>query len=106
MTAPVYIAPLDGVSAGMALVLDGDEGHHAATVRRTRVGERIDVVDDAFRIAPRAGDLQCTQCESRAAVITHGQVGLVFVRIDTRLGVALMSTSLLAILISLQAAMT
>ena len=45
MTAPVYIAPLDGVSAGMALVLDGDEGHHAATVRRTRVGERIDVVD-------------------------------------------------------------
>ena len=30
MTAPVYIAPLAGVSAGMALVLDGDEGHHAA----------------------------------------------------------------------------
>lgn len=47
MTAPVYIAPLDGVSAGMALVLDGDEGHHAATVRRTRVGERIDIVDGA-----------------------------------------------------------
>ena len=45
MTAPVYIAPLGGVSAGMALILDGDEGHHAATVRRTRVGERIDIVD-------------------------------------------------------------
>ncbi|MFT3942402.1 MAG: 16S rRNA (uracil(1498)-N(3))-methyltransferase [Ancrocorticia sp.] len=47
MTAPVYIAPLEGVSAGLALVLSGDEGHHAATVRRTRVGERIDVVDGA-----------------------------------------------------------
>lgn len=45
MTAPVYVAPLEGISDGATVVLDGDEGHHAATVRRTRTGERIDLVD-------------------------------------------------------------
>lgn len=48
-TAPLYL--LDGagapqfawLTAGDPLVLDGDEGRHAATVRRTRVGQRLDV---------------------------------------------------------------
>ncbi|MDP9182396.1 MAG: 16S rRNA (uracil(1498)-N(3))-methyltransferase, partial [Actinomycetota bacterium] len=42
MSNPVYFcASLDGEQ----VVLDGPEGRHAATVRRTRVGEVIDLVD-------------------------------------------------------------
>ncbi|HYJ75455.1 MAG TPA: 16S rRNA (uracil(1498)-N(3))-methyltransferase [Kineosporiaceae bacterium] len=44
MTAPLYLlepAALAGVAVGSLLVLDGDEGHHAATVRRTRPGETL-----------------------------------------------------------------
>lgn len=42
MTNPVFLA--DDVS-GAHLVLTGPEGHHAATVRRLRTGEVVDVVD-------------------------------------------------------------
>ena len=46
MTAPVYLVPtLMEVTAGGTVLVDGDEGRHAATVRRARVGERIDVVN-------------------------------------------------------------
>jgi 16S rRNA (uracil1498-N3)-methyltransferase len=44
VTAPLYLvepAVLHGVRPGDTVVLDGDEGHHAATVRRTRPGERL-----------------------------------------------------------------
>ena len=42
MSAPVYWAPsLDGES----VLLDGPEGRHAATVKRTRVGEVVELVD-------------------------------------------------------------
>lgn len=48
MTAPVYLMeslreanPIPGLCLG----LDGDEARHAATVRRTRAGERLDVCD-------------------------------------------------------------
>ena len=42
MTNPVYVcARLDGDE----VVLDGAEGRHAAVVRRTRVGEVVDLVD-------------------------------------------------------------
>lgn len=54
MTAALYLVPpgtLDAVATGSPIVLDGDEGRHAATVRRTRVGERVDVADGAGRIA-------------------------------------------------------
>ena len=51
MTAPVYVAPLRDVSDGATVVLEGQEGHHAATVRRTRVGERVDLVDGEGRRA-------------------------------------------------------
>ena len=53
MTAPLYLrdVPLDGVQAGALLVLDGDEGRHAATVRRTRPGERVDLADGSGRVA-------------------------------------------------------
>ncbi len=50
MTPPVFIAPaaaLRAASVGDVVRLDGNEGRHAATVRRLRVGERLDLVDGA-----------------------------------------------------------
>ena len=54
MTAPLYLvdpAALAAAGPGDVLVLDGDEGHHAATVRRTRVGEVLSVADGEGRFA-------------------------------------------------------
>ena len=46
MTAPVYLDDsLADAPAGSTLLLDGEEGRHAATVRRARVGEQIDIVN-------------------------------------------------------------
>ena len=48
MTLPLFLVPagrLAGVLAGTGFTLDGDEGRHAATVRRIRAGERIDLAD-------------------------------------------------------------
>ncbi len=44
-----YLSPLPGV--GSIAVLDGREGHHAATVRRIRVGEQIVLSDGAGAVA-------------------------------------------------------
>ena len=50
MTAPVFLA--DGADLGADTVtLTGTEGRHAATVRRIRPGERVDVADGAGLIA-------------------------------------------------------
>ncbi len=49
MTAPVFLLrPLPETSR---LLLDGSEGRHAATVRRLRAGERVDVTDGEGRLA-------------------------------------------------------
>lgn len=46
MTLPVYVdRALSAVAEGASLTLRGDEGRHAATVRRTKPGEQIDVVN-------------------------------------------------------------
>lgn len=46
MTLPVYVDPdLSAACVGETIRLDGDEARHAATVRRTRVGERIGIVN-------------------------------------------------------------
>ncbi|USR78743.1 16S rRNA (uracil(1498)-N(3))-methyltransferase [Arcanobacterium pinnipediorum] len=46
MTLPVYIdTTLTQISPGDVVQLSAGEAHHAATVRRTRVGEHIDVVN-------------------------------------------------------------
>ncbi|AWE42296.1 MULTISPECIES: 16S rRNA (uracil(1498)-N(3))-methyltransferase [unclassified Actinobaculum] len=46
MTAPVYIREeLAALQPGDRICLDGEEGRHAATVRRTRSAERLDLVD-------------------------------------------------------------
>jgi 16S rRNA (uracil1498-N3)-methyltransferase len=68
VTAPLYLVAdraLDDVLAGAGFVLDGDEGRHAATVRRTRVGERVDVGDGVrlarctvVRVSPGSLDLR------------------------------------------------
>ncbi|MGW0806748.1 16S rRNA (uracil(1498)-N(3))-methyltransferase [Nonomuraea sp. NPDC002799] len=48
MTVPVFLAQeLDGAE----LTLDGPEGHHAASVRRLRAGERVDLTDGAGAVA-------------------------------------------------------
>jgi 16S rRNA (uracil1498-N3)-methyltransferase len=54
VTAPLFLVPpgrLDAVAAGDTLALDGEEGRHAATVRRIRAGERVDVGDGAGVVA-------------------------------------------------------
>ena len=50
MTLPLHLLPpeaLAGRGVGDAVVLDGAEGRHAATVRRTRVGEHLLLSDGA-----------------------------------------------------------
>ncbi|NHC45054.1 16S rRNA (uracil(1498)-N(3))-methyltransferase [Motilibacter aurantiacus] len=46
MTAPVFVVPGERLAARPGPVLvDGPEGRHAATVRRLRVGEPVELVD-------------------------------------------------------------
>ena len=64
MTAPVFLADGADLAADL-IVLTGAEGRHAATVRRIRPGERVDVTD---------GQGLLTECVVTAA--TAGQVEL------------------------------
>lgn len=48
MSAPVFLA---GKLDGPELTLDGPEGRHAASVRRLRAGERVDLTDGAGAVA-------------------------------------------------------
>jgi 16S rRNA (uracil1498-N3)-methyltransferase len=45
VTLPVFLGPVAGVAVGDSLVVEGNEARHAVVVRRTRVGERIMLVD-------------------------------------------------------------
>lgn len=47
MTLPVFLADVAGTRPGAVVVLDGDEGRHAATVKRIRAGERVALADGA-----------------------------------------------------------
>jgi 16S rRNA (uracil1498-N3)-methyltransferase len=48
MSLPVFLADVvAGARPGDQVLLDGDEGRHAATVKRIRVGERVDLTDGA-----------------------------------------------------------
>lgn len=52
MSRPVYLVEpgtLGGIAVGATVRLDGPEGRHATTVRRTRVGERLTVADGRGR---------------------------------------------------------
>ncbi len=45
MTLPVFFLATEALAEGDRLVLEGDEGRHAADVRRLRVGERLVATD-------------------------------------------------------------
>ena len=45
MSVPVFVLEGVALQAGATVVLDGAEGHHAATVQRLGVGERLVVTD-------------------------------------------------------------
>lgn len=45
MTEPLFLAPLDAPEVGQQVTLTGAEGHHAAAVRRIKVGEIVCVSD-------------------------------------------------------------
>ncbi|MCW2855061.1 MAG: rsmE [Marmoricola sp.] len=48
MSLPVFLADdLAGAGVGDRIVLDGDEGRHAATVKRIRLGEQVVLTDGA-----------------------------------------------------------
>ena len=48
MSLPVFLSDaVTDVAAGASVVLDGDEGRHAATVMRIRVGEQVVLTDGA-----------------------------------------------------------
>jgi 16S rRNA (uracil1498-N3)-methyltransferase len=48
-TAPVFLVA--ALPAGTTHLLDGEEGHHAATVRRLAAGEEVDLADGAGGLA-------------------------------------------------------
>lgn len=50
MTVPLFLASRESLGADH-FTLDGDEGRHAATVRRLRAGERLDVGDGEGGVA-------------------------------------------------------
>ncbi|MCF6469562.1 16S rRNA (uracil(1498)-N(3))-methyltransferase [Nonomuraea sp. MG754425] len=50
MTAPVFLAETEHLD-GPELTLGGPEGRHAASVRRLRAGERVDLTDGAGAVA-------------------------------------------------------
>lgn len=51
MGAPVFLADPDVLGAGDRVVLDGDEGRHAAVVRRIGIGEIVELADGAGLLA-------------------------------------------------------
>lgn len=50
MTAPLFFVDADALGNGR-VVVDGDEGRHAADVRRLLVGEHVDIGDGCGRLA-------------------------------------------------------
>lgn len=53
MSLALYLVPagsLDATGPGDVVVLDGAEGRHAATVRRTQTGEQLRIADGAGRV--------------------------------------------------------
>jgi 16S rRNA (uracil1498-N3)-methyltransferase len=65
VSLPVFLSDaVTGASSDGTLVLDGDEGRHAATVMRLRVGERLVLTDGAGTSAT------CTVIEAARSVLT------------------------------------
>lgn len=77
MTAALYRLPdraLTGRGVGDVVVLDGEEGHHAVTVKRAQVGEEILLADgsgclghgEIVRLGPGSADVRLTAIEEAA----------------------------------------
>jgi 16S rRNA (uracil1498-N3)-methyltransferase len=72
---PVFLADRAALESDV-VVLSGAEGRHAATVRRLRPGERVDVTDGAGLVAecvvadPRAGDPRAGDPRAGGLVLT------------------------------------
>jgi 16S rRNA (uracil1498-N3)-methyltransferase len=75
MTLPLHLLPgeaLAGRGVGDVVVLDGPEGRHAATVRRTRVGERLLLTDG-----------EGTRAEAQVVAVGAGALDLRVVSVTT-----------------------
>lgn len=72
MSPPVFYAPAANLVAGGRVVLDGAEGHHAATVRRLRVAEHVLLTDGAGT----AADCLVDQVGRDQLTLTVGSVRL------------------------------
>lgn len=67
MTLPQHLVPsLDGVAAGDAVSVEGDEAHHAVVVRRLRVGEALLLTDGVGRLV--TGEVSATTKRSFTVV--------------------------------------
>lgn len=51
MSDPVFIVDAERLGAADRIVLDGDEGRHAAVVRRIRTGEAVELTDGSGNVA-------------------------------------------------------
>ena len=75
MTLPLHLlAPeaLAGRGVGDTVVLDGPEGRHAATVRRTRVGEHLLLTDGAgLRVQGEVVAVRSGALDLRVVSVTH-----------------------------------
>jgi 16S rRNA (uracil1498-N3)-methyltransferase len=75
VTAPLYLlepAALAGVRPGDVVALDGDEGHHAATVRRARPGETLLIASGEGLLARGVvEDVGARSVRVRVDAVTH-----------------------------------
>ncbi|HOC14070.1 MAG TPA: 16S rRNA (uracil(1498)-N(3))-methyltransferase [Propionicimonas sp.] len=74
MTEPLFLALLDAPEVGQTVTLGGDEGRHAATVKRIRVGEVV-LISDGNGAAVRGPVLTVdkSQLTVRVEAVLHEQ---------------------------------
>jgi 16S rRNA (uracil1498-N3)-methyltransferase len=73
MSLPVFLHPeLGAATVGAVVTLAGDEGRHAAVVRRIRAGEQIELVDGAgIRLTCEVEDVTKTSLSARVHDVRH-----------------------------------
>ena len=82
MTDACYLAELGGAQPGDLVEVTGDEGRHAAVVKRTRVGETVLVSDgrgsairgEVVEVGKQQIGVRVTQCLSAPATAHHWTV--------------------------------
>ncbi|MGA8256394.1 MAG: 16S rRNA (uracil(1498)-N(3))-methyltransferase [Nocardioides sp.] len=106
MSLPVHVVPsLLSAAAGSTVSVEGDEAHHAVTVRRLRVGEPVVLTDGVGRfvvgtvasVGKRVFDVDVTEVVDRAEptpvvsvvqALPKGDRGELAVEVLTEIGVA------------------